>query len=139
MGNQEESGGARGNRGKRDSQLILMRLLCRAQYESDMSPLELEILHQMIEILGLAPHLFEYVLMVDADTIIGPESINHLVATMIHDTSIVGLCGETLITNDRASWVTMIQVYEYFISHHLSKAFESMFGSVTCLPGISSF
>jgi chitin synthase len=29
----------------------------------------------------------------------------------------------------------MIQVYEYFISHHLSKAFESVFGSVTCLPG----
>merc|ERR1712137_566176 len=28
-----------------------------------------------------------------------------------------------------------IQVYEYYISHHLSKAFESLFGSVTCLPG----
>lgn len=26
-------------------------------------------------------------------------------------------------------------VYEYFISHHMSKAFESLFGSVTCLPG----
>jgi len=23
----------------------------------------------------------------------------------------------------------------YFISHHLAKAFESLFGSVTCLPG----
>ena len=29
----------------------------------------------------------------------------------------------------------MIQVYEYFISHHLAKAFESLFGTVTCLPG----
>jgi chitin synthase len=29
----------------------------------------------------------------------------------------------------------MIQVYEYYISHHLAKAFESLFGSVTCLPG----
>jgi chitin synthase len=28
-----------------------------------------------------------------------------------------------------------LQVYEYFISHHLAKAFESLFGSVTCLPG----
>lgn len=26
-------------------------------------------------------------------------------------------------------------VYEYFISHYLAKAFESLFGSVTCLPG----
>ncbi len=29
----------------------------------------------------------------------------------------------------------MMQVYEYFISHNLTKAFESLFGSVTCLPG----
>jgi chitin synthase len=29
-------------------------------------------------------------------------------------------------------------VYEYYISHHLSKAFESLFGSVTCLPGCFS-
>ena len=28
-----------------------------------------------------------------------------------------------------------LQVYEYFISHHMAKAFESLFGSVTCLPG----
>lgn len=30
------------------------------------------------------------------------------------------------------------QVYEYYISHHLAKAFESLFGSVTCLPGCFS-
>jgi chitin synthase len=29
----------------------------------------------------------------------------------------------------------MIQVYEYYISHHLAKSFESLFASVTCLPG----
>ena len=28
-----------------------------------------------------------------------------------------------------------LQVYEYFISHHLTKSFESLFGSITCLPG----
>jgi chitin synthase len=32
----------------------------------------------------------------------------------------------------------MIQVYEYFISHHLAKNFESLFGGVTCLPGCFS-
>lgn len=29
-------------------------------------------------------------------------------------------------------------VFEYYISHHLTKAFESMFGGVTCLPGCFS-
>ena len=28
-----------------------------------------------------------------------------------------------------------MKVNEYFISHHMAKAFESFFGSVTCLPG----
>jgi chitin synthase len=28
-----------------------------------------------------------------------------------------------------------LQVFEYYISHHQSKAFESIFGNVTCLPG----
>ncbi|RAL61071.1 hypothetical protein DID88_010412 [Monilinia fructigena] len=41
----------------------------------------------------------------------------------------------TSLTNSKSSFVTMIQVYEYFISHNLAKAFESLFGSVTCLPG----
>jgi chitin synthase len=29
-------------------------------------------------------------------------------------------------------------VFEYYISHHLTKAFESVFGGVTCLPGCFS-
>ena len=50
----------------------------------------------------------------------------------------MGLCGETKIANKNASWVSMIQVFEYYISHHLTKAFESVFGGVTCLPGCFS-
>jgi chitin synthase len=37
-----------------------------------------------------------------------------------------------------AAMADLAQVYEYYISHHLSKAFESLFGSVTCLPGCFS-
>lgn len=32
----------------------------------------------------------------------------------------------------------MYAVFEYYISHHQTKAFESMFGGVTCLPGCFS-
>ena len=32
----------------------------------------------------------------------------------------------------------MLPAPQYFISHHLAKAFESLFGSVTCLPGCFS-
>lgn len=34
--------------------------------------------------------------------------------------------------------VTAIQVFEYYISHNYAKAFESLFGIVTCLPGCFS-
>ena len=57
---------------------------------------------------------------------------------MVKDENIMGLCGETKIANKKTSWISMIQVFEYYISHHLTKAFESVFGGVTCLPGCFS-
>jgi len=127
-----------GNRGKRDSQMVLMRFLSKVHFNSEMTPLELEIYHQMKNVIGVNPSFYEYVLMVDADTRVMKDSLNRMVACMIHDSKIMGICGETQLESEKKSWVTMIQVYEYFISHHLSKAFESLFGSVTCLPGCFS-
>ncbi|KAI9145437.1 chitin synthase-domain-containing protein [Paraphysoderma sedebokerense] len=124
-----------GNRGKRDSQMILMKFLNKVFYNTSMSPLELEIYHQIKHVIGVEPNLYEYCLMVDADTEVVADSLTRLVSSCLHDSRILGICGETKIANEKQSWVTMIQVYEYFISHHLSKAFESLFGTVTCLPG----
>ena len=124
-----------GNRGKRDSQVLLMRFLNRVHHRSPMSPLELEIFHQINNVIGVDPELYEYLMMVDADTTVKEDSLNRLVASCAHDAKIAGICGETSLQNEERSWWTMIQVYEYYISHHLAKAFESLFASVTCLPG----
>ena len=124
-----------GNRGKRDSQVLLMRFLNRVHHRSPMSPLELEIFHQLNNVIGVDPELYEYLMMVDADTTVKEDSLNRLVASCAHDAKIAGICGETSLQNEERSWWTMIQVYEYYISHHLAKAFESLFASVTCLPG----
>ncbi|EIN11094.1 chitin synthase [Punctularia strigosozonata HHB-11173 SS5] len=124
-----------GNRGKRDSQILLMHYLNRVHFDSPMSPLELEIYHQMRNVIGIDPAFYEYIFTVDADTTVTTESLNRLVASAADDSSIIGICGETRLENEEGSWWTMIQVYEYYISHNLSKAFESLFGSVTCLPG----
>ncbi|KAF8839315.1 glycosyltransferase family 2 protein [Paxillus ammoniavirescens] len=127
-----------GNRGKRDSQILLMHYLNRVHFDAPMSPLELEIYHQMRNVIGIDPAFYEYIFTVDADTQVTSESLNRLVASAADDSSIIGICGETKLTNEEGSWWTMIQVYEYYISHHLSKAFESLFGSVSCLPGCFS-
>ncbi|KAI9251371.1 chitin synthase-domain-containing protein [Phascolomyces articulosus] len=124
-----------GNRGKRDSQMVLMRFLNKVHFDTPMAPMELEIYHQIKNVIGVNPGMYEFVLMVDADTEVVADSLNRMVSCFVHDAKIVGLCGETKLANERESWVTMIQVYEYYISHFLAKAFESLFGSVTCLPG----
>ncbi|QGI85302.1 hypothetical protein CEK25_012031 [Fusarium fujikuroi] len=131
----EQSKAKPGNRGKRDSQILLMSFLNRVHHRAPMSPLELEMFHQVNNIIGVDPELYEYLLMVDADTCVEEDSLNRLVAACAHNAKIAGICGETTLENDEKTWWTMIQVYEYFISHHLAKAFESLFGSVTCLPG----
>ncbi|KAN0061227.1 hypothetical protein ACQY0O_006967 [Thecaphora frezii] len=127
-----------GNRGKRDTQILLMRYLNRVHFDAPMYPLELEIYHQMKNVIGIDPAFYEYILMVDADTSVEKDGLNRLVAVCADDSRIIAICGETSLDNAEGSWWTMIQVYEYYISHHLSKAFESLFGSVTCLPGCFS-
>ncbi|RDB24874.1 Chitin synthase 1 [Hypsizygus marmoreus] len=127
-----------GNRGKRDSQLILMNFFSRVTYNDRMTPLDFDLFRKIHVLMGVTPDFFEVCLMVDADTKVFPESLGHLVNCMHHDQMIMGVCGETRIANKRQSWVTAIQVFEYFISHHLAKAFESVFGGVSCLPGCFS-
>ncbi|KAJ7473492.1 glycosyltransferase family 2 protein [Mycena latifolia] len=124
-----------GNRGKRDSQMLLMHFLNKVHFNSPMNPLELEMYHQIKNVIGVNPTFYEYVFMVDADTTVDQYSVNRLISSMIHDKKLLGVCGETQLANAKQSLITMMQVYEYFISHNMAKAFESLFGSVTCLPG----
>lgn len=135
-GTPEELSSAKpGNRGKRDSQIILMSFLQAVTFNERMTPLQYEMMKSIWQITGLMSTMYESILMVDADTLIYPDSLTHMVAELVKDPEIMGLCGETKISNKAQSWVTAIQVFEYYISHHQSKAFESVFGSVTCLPG----
>lgn len=103
-----------------------------------MCPLELELYHQMKNIVGVDPSFYEFILMVDADTQVSRDALSRLISHMNRDKKVAGTCGETRISNERASFTSMIQIYEYFISHHLAKSFESLFSTVTCLPGCFS-
>ncbi|ORX95363.1 hypothetical protein K493DRAFT_160618, partial [Basidiobolus meristosporus CBS 931.73] len=135
-GNPEEQDQPKpGNRGKRDSQIILINFFSRVTYNDRMTPLDFDLFRKINHLMGVTPDYFEVVLMVDADTKVYPDSLQLLLNCVQNDPLIMGLCGETRIANKRDSWVTAIQVFEYYISHHLGKGFESVFGGVTCLPG----
>ncbi|KAF7316781.1 Glycosyltransferase family 2 protein [Mycena chlorophos] len=127
-----------GNRGKRDSQMVLMAFLQKVMFDERMTTLEYQLFNAFWGVTGFSPDRYQLVLAIDADTKAFPDSLSRMVACMVHDTEIMGLCGETKIANKADSWVTMMQVFEYYISHHLTKAFESLFGGVSCLPGCFS-
>jgi chitin synthase len=115
-----------------------MNFFSRVTLNDRMTPLDYDIFRKIHHITGVTPDYFETVLMIDADTSVDKFSLRYLINALQNDPSTIGLCGETRIANKSQSWVTMIQVFEYFISHQMGKAFESMYGAVTCMPGCFS-
>eukprot|EP00984_Skeletonema_dohrnii_P020002 scaffold9677_cov121-Skeletonema_dohrnii-CCMP3373.AAC.13 len=123
-----------GNRGKRDSQLIIMGYYNRIHYGRELTELDSAIQRGMVD-LNLQADMVRFLMAIDADTRVDTMSITHMVYGMDKKEKVLALCGETKVDNKSSSWVTMIQVFEYYNSHHLKKAFEAAFGCVTCLPG----
>ncbi|KAJ2482245.1 ATP-dependent RNA helicase, partial [Coemansia sp. RSA 2320] len=80
-----------GNRGKRDSQLIILQWLRNVLLNDHLTPLEFELCRSASQLAKLNPDQFEYLLMVDADTSIDIECIPRLVAAMERDPGIMGL------------------------------------------------
>mmetsp|Transcript_353 Transcript_353/g.590 ORF Transcript_353/g.590 Transcript_353/m.590 type:complete len:729 (-) Transcript_353:150-2336(-) len=139
-----------GNRGKRDSQILLLQLLNRVMHNHtldkhrtdyrDLNELEIAIegaLRGMDFPLtsNYMSDQVKYLMAVDADTRLSKDSITQMVYSMETKPKTLALCGETKVDNKDDSWVTKMQVFEYYTNHGLKKAFESVFGTVTCLPG----
>lgn len=123
-----------GNRGKRDSQLITVGYYNRIHYGRELTELDSAIQRAMVD-LNLQADMVRFLMAIDADTRVDTMSLTHMVYAMDKKEKVLALCGETKVDNKASSWVTMIQVFEYYNSHHLKKAFEAAFGCVTCLPG----
>ena len=98
-----------GNRGKRDSQVMLMAFMQKVMFDERMTAFEFDFFNSLWRVTGVSPDNYEIVLMVDADTKVFPDSLSRMVSCMVEDTEIMGLCGETKIANKTETWVTMIQ------------------------------
>lgn len=105
-----------GNRGKRDSQIILMQFMQKVLFDERMTTMEYIFFNSIWQITGIPPDRYEIVLMVDADTKLFPDALSRLVSCAVKDPEITGLCGETRIANKTQSWVSAIQGMYHF--HH---------------------
>ena len=104
--NQEKKAG---NRGKRDSQIVLMSFLQKVMFDERMTTFEYEFFNSIWRVTGISPDRYELALCVDADTKVFPDALSRMAVCMVNDPEIMGLCGETKIANKAESWVTMIQ------------------------------
>lgn len=134
------------NRSKHGSQVMLLRLLNKIYHNNTLPQgclrrRNLNELERAVEralrdldfpfISGIDNEPVKYLMAVDADTRLGKDSITEMVYSMESKQNTLALCGETKVDNKNDSWVTKIQVFEYYTSHHLKKAFESVFGECT--------
>ena len=103
-----------GNRGKRDSQIILMQFMQKVMFDERMTSMEYDFFNSIWRTTGIPADRYEIVLMVDADTKLFPDALSRLVSCAVKDPEISGLCGETRIANKTSSWVSMIQGKNFY-------------------------
>lgn len=107
-----------GNRGKRDSLVIIMGLLNRVHYGKDLTSLDIAVI-DALDYLQIPIDDAEYLLTIDADTRVSKQSISYMVSAMKEEDDILALCGDTKVDNKTESWVTGLRVFEYFQSHQM--------------------
>lgn len=79
----------------------------------------------------------EFIVCVDSDTFIFPNSLQKLMQGFI-DPTVGGISGHCDVENAGVNLLTKMQDVRYFFSYKVMKAAESVTGTVSCLPGCFS-
>lgn len=79
----------------------------------------------------------EFMVCVDSDTFIFPGSLLKLMQGFV-DTTVGGISGHCDVENANVNMLTRMQDVRYYFSYKIMKAAESVFGTVSCLPGCFS-
>jgi chitin synthase len=87
-----------GNRGKRDSQLVIMGYYNRIHYGRELTELDSAIQRAMVD-LNLQADMVRFLMAIDADTRVDTMSITHMVYGMDKKEKVLALCGETKVDN----------------------------------------
>jgi glycosyltransferase involved in cell wall biosynthesis len=83
---------------------------------------------------GLVYTKGEIVVVVDADTIIGRNSLKEIVKGFEVDENVAAVAGNIKVRN-RVNWITKCQALEYLIGIQVIRRAFDAFGSITVVPG----
>ncbi|OAD77128.1 glycosyltransferase family 2 protein, partial [Phycomyces blakesleeanus NRRL 1555(-)] len=125
----EHSSGGRvpGNRGKRDSMIIVFGFLerCMNITNNRMTPLEYELFNQCYNVLGIDPRLFKYLLVTDADTQVHADVVQRLVLRLERDPKMIAISGHIRPANPEQNLTTMLQIFPLYLTLFSGLAYET--------------
>jgi chitin synthase len=129
-----------GNRGKRDSLMIMLNFLNNIRRRTTpMTPLEYELYQHCQTVFRNDLRNFEYVLALDGDTRLERISLKNMVRKMDSDWNLAILAGQSKLSNSMESFPTVLQSYPFYLRDHLGMQVDSTFGSMTLMPGKFQF
>lgn len=131
----EKDSGRPGNRGKRDSQLLAYNFFHYVNYRKLWSPFFENLEFKMRTCLNMDARDAMYMLAIDCDTAVDKTGISYLVDQLQKRPKLLGVCGYTGVSNHMSSFVASSQVFEYWLTHAVLKAVESVCSSVFVLSG----
>jgi len=83
---------------------------------------------------GLAYSTGEIIVIVDADTIIGHDSLMHLAKGFAVDKNVAAVAGNIKVRN-RKNWLTWCQAIEYVGGIQIARRALDVFGAISVVPG----
>lgn len=136
IGREDEQDSAKpGNRGKRDSQLLTYNFFHYVNYRRFWNPFFENLEFKMRTTLNMDAREAMYMLAIDCDTAVDRTGISYLVHQLEKNPKLLGVCGYTGVGNAMSSFVASAQVFEYWLTHAVLKAVESVVCDVLVLSG----
>lgn len=121
----------RGNRGKKDSVLIIYETI----NNSDTDNCYNLIVDKIEENLDIPFISYKYMLILDCDTDVEQNGLILLLNYINVNPKCIAVCGQTIVKNKNENYITMVQSFEYFISHLLLKTYEHILYNIFVLSG----
>lgn len=133
----EDGSRAPGNRGKRDSMLIVLGFLerCMNLSHNRISPLEFELFNQCYNLLNIDPRWLKYMLVTDADVQVQDDVLTRLVSRLESDSKLLAMNGHIRPANPEENIITMLQILPNYMTFYSSLAYEACLGGLTTING----
>jgi cellulose synthase/poly-beta-1,6-N-acetylglucosamine synthase-like glycosyltransferase len=124
-----------GNRGKRDSMMILLNFLDGISAPDNLlTPLEAEIAINLRK-LEIRIEKFPYLMVVDADTYVDPNSLPSMLGYLEARPKYMAVSGQLQLTGGLNPFLTLMSQYHNFVTRHLSMVAANRLSSLTQTNG----